>query len=294
MCDLDFPLFDAHTHYSLAYLPQVLKFLDDQNFVGCANFWGGYAQMGILYTHYEEFLLTMRELRRPSFVQVYWPDWTEIGWRGSKFVRNLVADMRRFHALGCRGLKVWKDMGMYILDENYAPVTMDDPRLEPVWETAAELNWAVPVHQADPPRAWEKPNHIRTGLSREEVFQRRDAVLARHPQVRWVLCHNCNDAGNVKAMAALLDRFPGVMTDINRPQEEVDSLADVRWFLETYSDRVMWSTDMMYVVDRPPDVPWITENVYAAWRKRLAGYGLSPEAFRKFTLDNARRVYLEC
>jgi len=292
MDEISFPLFDAHMHYSLAFLPQALKFLDEQNIVGCANLWGGTAGMGLLYTHYEEFLRTMRDLHRPTFAQVCWPDWTEMGWRADTFVRQLVGDMRRFHELGCRGLKVWKDLGMFILDENYAPVTMDDARLEPVWETAAELDWVVPVHQADPPRAWTKPG-IRSGLSREEIFLRRDAVLTRHPEIRWVLCHNCNDAGNVKAMAALLDRFPRVMTDINRYQEELDSPADIRWFFETYADRVMWGTDMINVVERPPDVPWEIEHVYRPWRKRLKSYGLSPGTFRKLTLENAQRVYLD-
>jgi hypothetical protein len=292
MDEISFPLFDAHMHYSLAYLAQELKFLDEQNIVGCVNLWGGTVNMGLLYTHFEEFLQTMRDLRRPTFVQAYWPDWTEMGWRADKFVPQLVQDMRRYHELGCRGLKVWKDLGMFILDEDYAPVTMDDVRLEPVWETAAELNWVVPIHQADPPRVWAKPG-IRTGLSREEIFQRRDVVLARHPEIRWVLCHNCNDAGNVKAMAALLDRFPFVMTDINRYQEEADSLDDIRWFFEAYADRVMWGTDMINPVERPPDVPWTIENVYRPWRKRLAGYGLSPATFRKLTMENAQRLYMD-
>ena len=293
MTDPLFPLFDAHMHYSLAYLPQVLSFLDRQKIVGTVNMWGGSTStaMALYYTNFEEFLITMRDLRRPSFVQVYWPEFPQMGWRAEKFVRQLVADMKRFHALGCRGLKIWKDLGMFILDENNVPVTMDDLRLEPVWETAAKLKWVVPVHQADPARAWAGKK-MRTGLSREEIFQRRDTVLAKHPDVRWVLCHNCNDAGNVKAMAALLDRFPGVMTDINRPQEEVDSMEEVRWFFETYADRIMWSTDMIYPVERPPDEPWCTEFIYDLWRKRLKDYALSDQTFRKFTNDNARRVYM--
>ena len=290
MTDVPDGWFDAHMHFSQAYLGQAIESFKAYGLSGGINLWGGSLMGGYTFPYdFGEFLQLRRERKMERFAAFYWPMWAEFGWRPEAFVKRLCEDMRRYNQLGATGLKVWKDLGMFILHEDFSPATMDDPRLEPVWDAAAELGWTVALHQADPSRNFTRPTHA--GLSREEIFQRRDRVLAAHSDVRFILCHNGNDVESVAGWAKLLDEFPNCLSDMNRDPCIHDSLDDVRAFLEQYADRVLWSTDTTMPPDRPGDDPWCVEHIFGPWRERIAGWGLSDETVRKITRENGERCF---
>lgn len=282
MVDIEhFPIFDAHTHFSQAYLDQ-----GQQSYAQCG------VKAGAVIWHYSDFpdfIRLMGKQRLKKWTVIYWPNWQEFGWRPEAFVKTLCADMKRYDKLGARGLKVWKDLGMYIIHPDGKPARMDDKRLEPVWETAAKLGWWVYAHQADPTSVWK----TRTGLTRDEIYARRDKVLAAWKEIRWVLCHNANDIESVKKFAALLDRFPHVISDFNRDYTLHDSLADTQAFLEKYADRVLFGPDAGMPDHRPPDFKWNWEECYLPWRKKLASWGLSDATFKKITWENGQRLFLD-
>ncbi|MFB3893978.1 MAG: amidohydrolase family protein [Phycisphaerae bacterium] len=286
MIDIEhFPVFDAHTHFSHAYLDQVLQSYEQCGVKGGIVIWPR-SHHGL---DYAEFLAVMRERKLTNWVPFYWPDWPEFGWRPEAFVKKLCADMRRYAAMGCRGLKVWKDLGMYIIHPDGKPATMDDPRLRPVWDTVAGLGWWISAHQADPTCVWK----TRTGLRRDEIYQRRDAVIAAYPQIRFILCHTGNDIESVAKFAAIFDRFPNVWSDCGRDFLKHDSLADTQAFLEKYADRLMFGPDTGMPDHRPPDFKWEWEECYLPWRLRLVSWGMSDATFRKFTWENGERLFLK-
>ena len=51
---------------------------------------------------------------------------------------------------GAEGLKIWKPFGLRVRDQQDELVAVDDARLDPIWATAAELDWPVLIHVADP------------------------------------------------------------------------------------------------------------------------------------------------
>ncbi len=284
----DFPLFDAHLHFSQAYLEQGLASLDQCGVKGGINLWAA----GLGYVTYSfdfaEFLQLLRARTNGRFVSFYWPDWTQFGWDPDRFVATLCRDMERYAALGCRGLKVWKDLGMMIIHPDGTPARMDDPRLEPVWRTAAALHWTIAVHQGDPISVFEHP--CRTHLSREEIWTRRDRVIRAHPELTFILCHSGNDVGNVAAWSELMERLPNTLGELNRDPLASDSAADVRAFLTRYRDRMLFGTDNVMPIERPPDHAWSVENIYQPWRRTLRALDLDEETFRKLTWENGVRL----
>src|SRR5664279_989674 len=62
----------------------------------------------------------------------------------------MAASLRRSVASGARGLKIWKDLGLHVRDAGGNLVLPDDPRLGPLFDTAAELSIPVAIHTADP------------------------------------------------------------------------------------------------------------------------------------------------
>jgi predicted TIM-barrel fold metal-dependent hydrolase len=274
-----FPLFDAHAHFTQAYLDQGLA-----SYERC----GVRAGIVIHYAHYldfGEFLRALRRRRAANWLPCYWPAWPEFGWRPREFVARLVRDLPRYHRLGCRGLKVWKDLGMFIVHPDGTPATMDDPRLEPVWRTVRELGWWISVHQGDPSARWKTC----TGLTRDEIFRRRDRVIRAHRDIPFILCHNGNDIESVAGFGALLGRHPNAMSGIGRDFPAYDTLPDTQAFVEKYADRLLFGPDTCMPDGRPPDLKWEWEEMNLPWRRRIVGWGLSASAFRKFTWENGAR-----
>ena len=64
------------------------------------------------------------------------PDWTK------HTVAALENDVRN----GAAGLKIYKDLGLEVKDKNGKRLTVDDPRLDPVWEKCGELKIPVGVY----------------------------------------------------------------------------------------------------------------------------------------------------
>ena len=285
----DFPIFDAHLHFSQAYLDQILSSFDRCGVKGGISFWAAGVGCGTYLLDYAEFLQRLHARAGTRFVSFYWPDWTQFGWDSERFVATLCREMPRYAALGCRGLKVWKDLGMMIIHPDGTPARMDDPRLEPVWQTAAGLGWTIAVHQADPIESFKRL--CRTGLTREELWSRRDRVIAAYPDLRFILCHSGNDVGRVANWAALMDRLPNALGEINRNPLLLDRAADVRAFCQTYRDRLLFGTDLAMPIERPPDHEWAVEHLYGPWRRTLLELDLDETTFRNVTWENGQRLF---
>lgn len=289
------PYFDAHVHYSLAYLDQTLAAYKGFGITGSINLWassGGLHGAGAwdYRADYVEFLKEIRRRRLDAMVQFCWPVWSFFGWQGDRFVRDLVRNMPRYHKLGCRGIKVWKDLGMGLFFDDGTPVLMNDPRLEPVWKTAEDLNWTVAIHQADPSQAFEPLP--RTGLTREQLFVIRDEVITRHPQLPFILCHSGNDIESLSRWAVLMDRFPNILCDLSRDPLATDPVEAVTPFLQKYADRLMLGSDIMSPSERPMDVAWChAEWLPAMWRT-VRAWKMDDVTFQKITHGTAERIFL--
>jgi hypothetical protein len=92
------------------------------------------------------------------------------------YPERAVAELERCYEQGARGIGEISDKGFGITrDSELSPeerLHHDDPRLDGVWEKAAELNLPVNVHIADHPSSWEPPN----------VFQERSPIFQRFNQ----------------------------------------------------------------------------------------------------------------
>lgn len=291
MNELDFPLFDGHLHFCQAYLEEAMLSHEECGVRGGINLWGAaFAQYNSGYTlDYAEFLAICRERGLDGrYVNFYWPDYRGFGQDPDGFVAKLCDDLRRYAALGCRGLKVWKDLGMFIRFADGTVATMDDGRLEPVWQTCRQLGFTISIHQADPTGYFEK--HCTTGLGRQDLFAIRDRVIEAYPDINFILCHSCNYIESVAKFASVLEKFSNVKADMF-PLDRHDSAGDCRAFMEKYADRLYIGTDLGLPQNRPADRKWNLEEGYLPWRRRILSWGLSKEAFDKITWTNGRRDF---
>ncbi|NTV37546.1 MAG: amidohydrolase family protein, partial [Anaerolineaceae bacterium] len=148
-----FPVIDAHNHLGEEYgggwiekpLDELLVALDQAGVYGYVDLDGGWGE-DILAKHLARLKTTFPERFR-VFGGVNWSAWQE---KGDGFPRWAANRMHAQADMGADGLKIWKLFGLKVRDHHNALVAVDDSRLDPIWEAAADLGWPVTIHIADP------------------------------------------------------------------------------------------------------------------------------------------------
>jgi predicted TIM-barrel fold metal-dependent hydrolase len=186
-------------------------------------------------------------------------DWSKIN--DPDFSREMVSQLDDAVGRGARGLKLLKDLGLGVRDQSGKLVTVDDSRLDPVWEECGRLGIPVSIHVSDPEaffypldntneRYEELTEHPDWGFygpqfpSKLSILEARDRVIARHPRTTFVALHLANWPENLDYVSAELDRYPNMMVEFGAREAELGRQPRrAREFFLKYQDRIMFGTD---------------------------------------------------
>jgi predicted TIM-barrel fold metal-dependent hydrolase len=146
------PLIDGHNHLEIlgSYwmehsVEELLTMMDEMN-VGVIVDLDGMENKEMLITHIERF-----KAKAPDrFYHMGGIDWSKWEEKGSKFGDWAAKQVEEQVKLGASGIKIWKNLGLHIKDPQGNLVKVDDPRLDPIFETAASLKIPVYMHISDP------------------------------------------------------------------------------------------------------------------------------------------------
>lgn len=319
-----FPVIDAHNHLGEEFgggwinrpVEELLDVLDQAGVKMLFDMDGGWGEQ-VLQQHLDHFRNAAPE-RFVHFGGVEWNQWPEMGNRfGEWAAARLEAQARR----GAQGLKIWKKLGLEVQDREGHRVAVDDPRLDPIWSTAAELGLPVLIHVADPVAFFDPldPSNERW----EELHAHPDwrfpsppfppfrsivdalaRLVSRHPRTTFIGAHVGCYAENLAWVSDLLDRAPNFYVDIAARIAELGRQPyTARRFLLRHADRILFGTDIA------PMVPVYhtyyrfleTEDEYFSYEPwpipgqgRWAIYGLflPDEVLQKVYSGNAERVIL--
>jgi len=243
-------------------------------------------------------------------------------------VADQVKWMEEAARLGARGVKVSKSLGMGQRIQNGQLLAVDDPRLDPIWETAGKLGMPVLIHTGDPEAFFRKPDGnneryeemlrnpkwVRYGKepSLEELFAQRERLLARHPRTNFIGAHFGMQEDDLTQVAALLDRFPNYYVDTAAVAHALGRQpVTARAFFLRYQDRILFGSDGGYglVADGPGWTPerlfrayvefFETSNEYIAYplwgaynqgRWRIYGLDLPDDVLEKIYVANAAQL----
>jgi predicted TIM-barrel fold metal-dependent hydrolase len=185
-------------------------------------------------------------------------DWSKIN--DPNFSQEMVAQLDDAVARGARGLKVLKDLGLGVRDQSGKLITVDDSKLDPVWEECGRLGIPVFIHTADPEAFFlpidaaneryeeliEHPDWSFYGPqfpSMEQVLEARNRVFAKHPKTTFVSLH-MGWPENLDWVAHMLDTHPNVLVEFGARQAELGRQPRrTREFFLKYQDRTMFGTD---------------------------------------------------
>jgi predicted TIM-barrel fold metal-dependent hydrolase len=259
-----FPVIDAHNHLAEPFgggwdkrpVAQLLEVLDKAGVETYVDLDGGWGEE-ILHRHLDHFKAAAPE-RFLIFGGVDWSAWDRHGDRfGEWAAQRLLVQA----AAGAQGLKIWKPFGLQVRDHQDQLVAVDDPRLDPLWATAGELDLPVMIHVADPVaffdpldnrnERWEElANHPDWHFpsppypSFQSIMANLAELVARHRATTFIGAHVGCYAENLAWVGRLLVRCPNYYVDISARIGELGRQPySARRFILEHSDRVLFGTD---------------------------------------------------
>jgi predicted TIM-barrel fold metal-dependent hydrolase len=229
------------------------------------------------------------------------------------YPQRAAAELERCYRKGAKGVGEVSDKGSGLTRGAMLPrdkrLHIDDARLDSFWQTCAKLKIPVNVHIADHPSAWKPPDQHQERLppfqrynqwgadvpTHGELLARRDRLLTRHPETRYIFCHLSNAGHDLENLSKTMHHFPGMFIDISaRAYELGRQPRTAAKFLNRYRDRILFGTDQS-----------IDKKMYEAWWRlfetedefmpgpnwwRLYGLALPDATLQALYQKNARRI----
>jgi predicted TIM-barrel fold metal-dependent hydrolase len=260
-----FPVIDAHNHLATPFgggwdqkpLPELLDLLDEAGVVGYVDLDGGWGE-DLLYAHLKHFKEGAPE-RFQIFGGVDWSQWES---KGDVFPDWAARRLRVQKEAGAQGLKIWKPFGLQVKDQHRQLVRVDDERLIPIWETAAELGLPVLIHVADPVaffdpidetnERWEElgehPDWAFTSPPFPpfmEIMNGLKSLVSRHQATTFIGAHVGCYGENLAWVGQMLDECPNYYIDISARIGELGRQPyTARKFFIQYQDRILFGSDL--------------------------------------------------
>jgi len=307
-----YPFVDIHNHQdpvemTAEQVAQLVKDMDGLNMAVMNNLSGrsgaefqkGWANLGGRYPkRFTQFAnVNFSKIAEPNF--------------GAKAAAQLADDVKH----GAAGLKVFKDLGMFVKDKDGSRVHTDDPRLDPIWDKCAELGIPVLIHTGEPNAFWfpmdrfnerwlelkQFPGRRRSSpqfASFEETMAEQHNMFRRHPKTTFIDAHLGWLGNDLGRLGKLLDEMPNVNTEIGAVLHELGRQPRAaRAFLIRYQDRVLfgkdiWEPSEYHTYFRTLET---ADEYFPYYRKRhafwrLYGLDLPDEVLRKIYYKNALRI----
>ncbi|CAN5588486.1 hypothetical protein BH11BAC5_BH11BAC5_15740 [soil metagenome] len=307
-----FPFIDVHNHQwgnamSPANLRTLTADMDKLNMQVMVNLSGGNGNglkkmAADVKANYPNRFIIFANI---NFDNVGAPDWTE------KAVQQLEADVQN----GANGLKIFKDLGFNVKDVNGKRVTVDDARLDAIWDKAGELKIPVIIHTADPKPFWDTEDEhnerwleIKTHPGRkrsatdpapwETLIEEQHRMFIKHPKTTFIAAHFGWYANNLNKLDSLLTLMPNVVVEFGAVIAELGRQPRAaKKFFQKYQDRILFGKDSWVPEEYTTYFRVLeTEDEYFPYHKkyhafwRMYGMGLEDAILKKVYYKNALRI----
>src|SRR5574341_590094 len=256
-----FPVIDIHSHpqQAEATIDELVQTMDEAGVKAIVDLFGHWGVDGARL----ERLLTGYRLKYPErFIVFTNIDLDKID--APDDVAEECAKFERAVAMGVKGVKVWKDLGMLERDNAGQLVAIDDPRLDAIWDKIGELRIPVLIHSADPAALWQpvdryneryeeiaigggwRNSYANSGYpSREALLSQREGLLKKHSNTIFIGAHMGEMANDLRALGKLFDQYPNFYVDISDRINELGRQPyTARDFFIKYQDRILFGIDL--------------------------------------------------
>lgn len=318
-----FPVIDAHNHLGEAFgggwdkrpLNELLDTLDQADIRMYVDLDGGWGE-DILAAHLDYFKAKAPDRFR-IFGGVDWSQWAVLGDEFPAWAATRLEAQKR---MGADGVKIWKPFGLHVRDPQGVLVKVDDPRLDPIWQTAGELGLPVLAHVADPVAFFDPIDE--TNERWEEIGANPDwaftsppfppfldilngfyNLVKRHRGTTFIGAHVGCYAEDLGFVGRMLDNCPNYLIDISARIGELGRQPyTARRFFMQYHDRILFGSDMgpepeayriayRFLETDDEYFNYNVSEVPQQGRWHVCGLYLPPDVLKMVYYNNAARLF---
>ena len=231
------------------------------------------------------------------------------------WTENTVEQLRKDIQNGARGLKIYKSLGLRNLDIDGNRITVDDPRLDPIWALCGEMGVPVLIHTADPKPFWDEYDgdnerwlELKTHPRRKRdannpapwqvLINEQHHMFQKHPNTTFINAHMGWYANDLKKLGELLDEMPNMNVGIGAIIAELGRQPRfAKAFFIKYQDRILFGKDSWKPEEFPTYFRVLESNdEYFPYHKKyhaywaMYGLDLPDEVLKKVYYKNALRI----
>jgi len=307
-----FPVIDLHTHDYPKSDEEVDQWVQTMNETG--------VQKGIILTYStgKRFDSIVKKYARYKDRFEVWCGFDYTGYQQAGWQEHAIQELERCHRMGAHGVGELGDKGLGELYSQPVPgygLHIDDPRMKPLLRKCAELHMAISIHVAEDAWMYLPSDSANDGLLNaatwhvdqskpgillhDQLVQTLENAVRDNPDVVFIACHLANCCSDLSRLAQLFDKYSNLYADIAARYGELAPVPRyVHAFMEKYSDRLVYGTDMGTDIEMYRTTFRIleTEDEHFYERNRfnyhwpLYGLGLSKETLSKLYSGNALRI----
>lgn len=210
--------------------------------------------------------------------------------QNSQSSQSAIEALKKAQEKGSVGVKVWKNIGMVIKNDQDQFVQIDDPVFEEVFDFLAKNDIPVCGHIGEPRNCWLPLEQMTVNNDRnyyerhpqyhmyqhpeypshDHLIGARDQLLEKHPDLKFIGTHLGSMEWNVDEISKRLDKYPNMAVDLTAriSHLQYQSLADwqrVRDFMIQYQDRIMYGTDLHVTEEQGPSN--VKSNAHQTWSR---------------------------
>lgn len=188
-------------------------------------------------------------------------------WQDDNWQRETLSDLKDSFSKGAIAVKVWKNIGMDLKEENGDFVMIDHPKFDPILDYLENNNIPLIGHLGEPKDCWlpleqmtlkgnqnyysshpEYHMHQHPEYpSYEDQIQARDQMLDKHPDLIFIGAHLGSLEWSLVELGKRLDKYPNMAVDLSRmanlQHHAMTDWEKTRKFFMEYQDRLIYATD---------------------------------------------------
>lgn len=191
------------------------------------------------------------------------------GFNDKDWETKTLAYLEKSISNGAIAVKVWKNIGMELKDENGELVMINDSRFDAILQLLIDKDITLLGHLGEPKNTWlpledmtvkgdkdyfsENPKYHMYNFPElptyEDQIGARDQMLANNPNLRFVGAHLGSLEYDVNELAKRLDKYPNMAVDMAERISHLQYQAITNWegvhdFFIKYQDRLVYGTDL--------------------------------------------------
>jgi predicted TIM-barrel fold metal-dependent hydrolase len=200
--------------------------------------------------------------------------------------------LKKSFSEGAVAVKIWKNIGMDLRDENGDFVMVDNARLDPILDYLSANDIPLLGHNGEPRDCWLPLDEMTFSQgyygahpeyhmylhpeypSYQDQIDARDHMLEKHPDLTFMGAHLGSLEWSLEELAKRLDKFPNMYVDLTRMSNlqlhTLNNRKKTRAFFIKYQDRLIYGTDSQ--INPSGNVTASRKSIHDRWTREWKFY----------------------